>query len=406
MPGIIKTEAKAEGGDHTAPSTDELLGRARALVPILKDRAAEDAANRCVRRETIEEMGDARLHLALVPKRWGGFELSPRVGLEISRILAMGDLSVSWLHGIYCNHAYHLAYFPDGAQEEVWADGPGARIVSPYAPEGTATPVPGGYKLRGRWRYSSGCIYSDWAMIGGLILREGLPPEYRVFLIPRSDYQVLDTWHVTGLEATASNDLLVEEVFVPEHRTLQNHPVEDFDVAARAGNPGHIYRIPFYQIAYRSLSTGQLGVLEAMIDAFVDLNKSRINMSGGEVKGDPDAQFAVAAAKSGLDEMLAVLDRNVAKLEADARARRDTSLEERLRFRFQSSHVAQRVFELATLLYQSAGTRSIIRAMPFELPYRNILAARAHFANTYTDAARKFGSFELGLPHSERDASL
>ncbi|MHC0054707.1 acyl-CoA dehydrogenase family protein [Actibacterium sp. D379-3] len=407
MSSLDISGAAAKTSTASIPTPEDMYARAEAMVPMLRERAREDAANCNVRRETVEAYDEAGFQLMMMPKRWGGYEMSPRVGLEVGRILARGDLSVAWIHGIYSTHSYHLAMFSNEAQEEVWGTSPLARIVSPYAPEGQAEPVPGGgYKLSGHWHYSSGSAHSDWAMIGAFIMHEDLPPEYRVVLIPRSDYTINEVWDVTGLEATGSNELIVEDVFVPEYRTLPCDALDDLGRAERNGNPGWTYKVPYFQIGFRSLSTAPLGALEALCEAAMDLNKMRLSSIGGSAKKDPDAQLAIAAAVSGADEIRAVMSRNLDVMERLAQEGGVPTVEERLRYRYQSSYAAQRVFELATKVFQTVGSRSILAEYPFDMIYRNIIAARAHFANNDAEFGRAYGAVLLGAKLPPMDIRL
>src|SRR3546814_9465918 len=88
-------------------------------------------------------------------------------------------------------------------------------------PKGQVKPVEGGFRFSGRWGFSSGCDHCDWIFLGGLIFTEGQPPEYRTFLLPKSDFEIVDTWHVMGLKGTGSKDIVVNDVFVPEYRPHQ-----------------------------------------------------------------------------------------------------------------------------------------------------------------------------------------
>ncbi|MGH6781803.1 MAG: flavin-dependent monooxygenase, partial [Sphingomonadaceae bacterium] len=221
------------------------------------------------------------------------------------------------MYGILSVHSFHLALFDPRAVADVWSDDNHALIASPYAP-GAAVPVDGGYRLTGRWRFSSGCQHSDWIFLGGVIDRGGtadhfLDADYRAFLLPRADFQIVDTWRSTGLKGTGSNDIIVEGAFVPEHRT---HSMAD---AAAGTNPGlgaenSLYRYPYWQLFLRSVSTAAIGGLQGMVDAFVRYGTSRTSTSGQPTATDPDATLALAEAMSAIAEMKGTLRRNFARM--------------------------------------------------------------------------------------------
>src|SRR6516164_2114908 len=118
-------------------------------------------------------------------------------------------------------HTWHLALFPPQAQDDVWGEDTSIQLSTSLAPTGTVERVDGGFRLSGRWSFSSGCDYCQWAALGGMApaVESGAPPDARIFLLPRRDYVIDDNWHVTGLCATGSKDIVVAEAFVPEYRT-------------------------------------------------------------------------------------------------------------------------------------------------------------------------------------------
>ena len=187
------------------------------MIAILAQRAVIDERRRRLSDETIAQLREIGIPRVMQPKRWGGYEMEPGVFAEIQMALGEGDLSAAWIAGVYAGHGYHVALFDERAQREVWNENEEALIASPYAPNGRAVPVAGGFKFSGRWQFSSGCLHSNWILLGGVSSED--QSDARVFLLPRKDYEIIDTWRVMGLEATGSHDILVEDVFVPEYRT-------------------------------------------------------------------------------------------------------------------------------------------------------------------------------------------
>lgn len=191
-----------------APTPQELIARARALIPKLAARAPQAEQERRLPKETIADMQAAGLFRVLQPKRWGGYEMDPATYFEIQLALGEGCMSTAWVYGVPGIHPWLMGLYDDRAAQEVWGEDDTVLISSSLMPAGAATPAPGGFRLRGRWKFSSGCEHCAWAFLGAVATEDGRP-ERGIFLLPRSDYRIIDTWHVSGLKATGSHDIVV-----------------------------------------------------------------------------------------------------------------------------------------------------------------------------------------------------
>ena len=171
------------------PSPDVLVARARAMIPMLKARAAKCVADRDVSVETMREFHEAGFFRILQPKRWGGYEMHPNVFFEVQKALAEGCMSTGWMYGVVGCHPYELALFHDQAQQEVWGEDTSVLASSSYQPVGKVTRVEGGFRLSGRWGFSTGSVHCDWVCLGSIVppAAEGEAPDMRTFLLPRSD---------------------------------------------------------------------------------------------------------------------------------------------------------------------------------------------------------------------------
>ena len=152
----MASAAKIDVPLASIPSPDELIARARAMVPALKARAKACTAARNVSAESVAEMQAAGFFRVLQPKRWGGYEMSPNVYFDILRTLAEGCMSTAWIYGVIGCHPYELALFHDQAQREVWGSDESTLVSSTYQPVGKVEPAEGGFYLSGRWGFSSG----------------------------------------------------------------------------------------------------------------------------------------------------------------------------------------------------------------------------------------------------------
>src|SRR5262245_28742079 len=203
---------------------DSYLERVRALLPALRERAHQAEELRRLPDETVKDFLEGGLFRCLQPRRYGGFQLDP--GTFYQAVMEVGTVcgSSAWVLGVVGIHNWQLALFSPRAQDEVWADDPNTQISTALSPTGTVERVEGGFRLHGRWSFSSGCDFCEWAVLGGIAPppSAGDPPDARTFLLPRRDYTIDDAWHVIGLCGTGSKDLVVTDAFVPEYRTHTN----------------------------------------------------------------------------------------------------------------------------------------------------------------------------------------
>lgn len=372
----------AASGPEVTPEI--LLERARAMVPALKARARQTVEERKVPDETIAELHKAELFRPLQPKRWGGFEMHPNVFYEIQQILAEGCMSTGWVYGVVGGHAHQIALFPNQAQEEVWGKDNTALASSSYQPVGKVEHADGGYYLSGHWGFSSGTDHCDWVLLGAVIppKGEGDTPEMRTFLLPRKDYEIVDAWHVFGLQGTGSQDIVVDRVFVPEYRT---HKASDGMYCTNPGqevNTGPLYRIPWAQLFLRLVSTSALGGARAAVNAAREIAQARVSTNTGKAsKSDPILIGALARAHAEIDEMAAVLRRNINELVDYAEKGEPIPMDRRVLFRYHSSTVARRCAALVDDLMPKLGGRAIYTSSPIVQPWLDLHAARAHVAN-------------------------
>jgi 3-hydroxy-9,10-secoandrosta-1,3,5(10)-triene-9,17-dione monooxygenase len=382
------------------PEPATLVARARAMIPALKARAAEGEADRKIPDATIREFKDAGFFDILKPKRWGGFEMEPQVFYEVQMAVAEGCMSSAWVLGVVGVHPLQLGLFPLEAQEDVWGQDASVLVSSSYQPVGKVEKAEGGYYLSGQWAFSSGCQHCDWAFLGALIFPEaGGPPEYRTFLVPRSDYTILDTWHTFGLKATGSHDVKVERAFVPEHRT---HKAMDGYLCrnpGQAANPGDIFKLPWAAVFTRAVSTASIGATQDVLNSFLEIAKSRVSTNTGmATKADPFALSAAANAAAEIASMKAVLFEAFDAMMATVRQGKDVPAEDRVFYKYQASRVARKCADIADELLLLAGARGIFTENPMVRPWLDLKAGRAHIANNANLAGLTLGGSYLGAP--------
>nr|WP_220497303.1 acyl-CoA dehydrogenase family protein [Burkholderia contaminans] len=381
-----------------------LIARAEALAPTLAGRAAQADAQGRIPAETIADMQAAGFFKVLQPKRYGGYELDPQAFFDIQMALARGCMSTAWVYGVVGVHNWQLALFDERAQQDVWGNDPATLIASTYMPVGRVTPVDGGFRLSGHWKFSSGSELCEWVFLGALVPAAvaGQPPEYRTFLLPKSDYRIQQDWDVLGLRATGSHDIVVDDVFVPAYRT---HKAIDGMMGTSPGlavNDAPLFRLPFAQIFVRAVCTSCIGALQGALDDFTGYAATRVSAnSGAKTTDDPGAQNACANAAVAIDEMQVLLKRNFAELMASVTGGPAVSIERRVHFRYQSAQVAERCAQAANALLRYAGGNGIYHRNPLVRRFLDLHAARAHYANNVDRFGQNLGAVMLGRENTD-----
>jgi 3-hydroxy-9,10-secoandrosta-1,3,5(10)-triene-9,17-dione monooxygenase len=384
-----------------APSPEALVASARAMIPVLKERAARAEAERRIPDATIADMQAAGFFRVLQPRRWGGYEMDPQVFYDIQIALSEGCMSTGWVYGTVGGHPYEIALFPDAAQREVWAEDDAQLVSSSYQPVGTVERVADGFLLSGRWGFSSGCDHCQWVLLGAMVppAHEGEAPDMRTFLLPRRDYTIIDAWDTFGLKGTGSNDILVERVLVPEYRT--HRAVDGFlcQNPGQAINDAPLFRLPWAQVFVRLVSTAAIGATRGAIQAALDITRTRVSTNTGKAaKSDPIVLNAIARAYAEVDEMEAVLVRNFTAMMASARSLEAISVPARTLYRYQSASVVQRCAALVDAMMPALGGRAIYNSSPIVRYWLDLNAARAHIANDPHNFAPDLANGLLGEP--------
>lgn len=384
------------------PSPEALLARVRALGPLIQAQARDADRTRRLTGEVVEAMKEAGLFRILQPRRWGGYELDLatfyRVQLEVSKF----DMSAGWVHGVVGVHAWQAGLFDDRAARDIWGEDPTVLIASSYMPTAKLTPVEGGFRVSGRWRFSSGCHHAEWFFLGGL-----LPPDEEglvrpgTLLLPKCDVTILDTWDVAGLQGTGSHDVVVEDAFLPVHR-IHRH-IDGFRCTSpgNAINTAWLYRVPFFQAFLRAVSTASIGALDAMTASFADYGSGKVSAFGGKTREDPTAQLALAEARSAVDEMTALLLRNMGALRGYAERGEIPPVEERLLYKYQASEVANRCALLGARLFRATGGSGLFNEHPFARLLANLNAGRQHVVNQYEQWGANYGACLMGRTNED-----
>ena len=370
------------------------------LLPVLRERAQETEDARAVPADSVKALTEVGFFRLLQPARFGGLEADPVTFLTAVRLIASACGSTGWVASVVGVHPWQLALFPLQAQEEVWGADTNTRMSSSYAPTGRAEAVAGGHRLTGRWSFSSGCDHATWVLLGAIVPdADGVPADFRTFLLPASDYAIDDVWDTVGLRGTGSNDIVVDGAFVPEHRSLSFNDVFRCDSPGQQANPAPLYRLPYGSLFSYAITTPIIGIASGAYEAHVAYQKERVRASyvGQKAWEDPHSQVRVAEAAADLDSAWLALERNMAELMVHARAGEKIPLPLRLRVRRDQVRGTGQAISAVDRLFENSGGRALRRGTPIQRFWRDAHAGRVHAINDPERALTMFGRGEFGL---------
>jgi 3-hydroxy-9,10-secoandrosta-1,3,5(10)-triene-9,17-dione monooxygenase len=373
----------------------------RDLLPVLRERAQETEDRRVVPAESVKALAETGFFRLLQPARFGGFEADPLTFLSAVRLIASACGSTGWVASVVGVHPWQLALFPLQAQEEVWGADNATRMSSSYAPTGKASLAAGGYQLSGRWSFSSGCDHASWVLLGGIVRdADGRPVDFRTFLLPAADYTIEDVWDTVGLRGTGSNDILVDDVFVPAHRSLSFTDTSRCACPGQEANPAPLYRIPFGSLFSYAITTPIIGMATGAYEAHVAYQRERVRAAyaGQRAAEDPFSQVRVAEAASELDAAWLQLEQNMRELMGHAVAGREIPLDLRLRVRRDQVRGTGRAISAVDRLFENSGGRALATGTPIQRFWRDAHAGRVHAINDPERALTMYGKGEFGLP--------
>jgi 3-hydroxy-9,10-secoandrosta-1,3,5(10)-triene-9,17-dione monooxygenase len=202
----------------TSPAA--LFDAASALVPYLTQREAATTAARDVPPETIAAYHQTGILRVLQPRRFGGHQASFGLFSRIVEKLAEGCASSAWVYAVLGEHQWIIGCMPERAQIDVWGDNPSAVASSSLAPRATAQRAADGWRLSGKFPFSSGSSHAQWAIVGARCPDAAGNLATRYLLVPMKEIEIIDDWHVLGLRGTGSRTLHLRDVFIPHHRSV------------------------------------------------------------------------------------------------------------------------------------------------------------------------------------------
>ena len=391
--------AGAESGERAYAA---MIARTKALVPQLRERAARTEELRQLPPETERDLHETGLFRILQPKRVGGAELDYVALIDCADLLGQADASVAWNFGNLASHHWMLGMFEETAQDAVWGKDPDTLIASSFIfPAGRARKVDGGYRLHGSWPFSSGVASCEWNMLASVVASDDEADgiEYRIFLLPKSDYRVLDTWNVAGLRGTGSSDVEVRDAFVADCMTVAVGHLAGGPTPGSTINPNPLYSLPVFSLFPYVLSGVALGNAQACLDDYVEVVRHRISTYNRAKLSDfQSTQIKIAEASAKIDAARLIMRSACAAAMENARRGHVPNMAAKTKYRRDGAFSVNLCTEAVSMLFAASGARGLFTTGVLQRQFRDAHAINSHLAFNFDAAGTNYGRVALGLP--------
>ncbi len=375
----------------------ELIAKARALAPVLRERASEAERLRRLPDATQAAFRAAGFYRILQPARYGGLEA--RYGLQtmLGAEAARGCASSGWCLSITAAHSWIFGMFPRQAQDEFWSPDPQRTLASSFlAVSPSLTPQSGGIRLSGRWRFSSNVNHCDGIILLVMLPGAGGPPRQTFAFLHRAQYEIEDTWNVVGLAATGSNDVVVRDAVVPEHRLLDVMSTREGRTPGAEANPHYLFALPLFAAFAHCLVGAALGAAEGALDQIAESLKGKTSVANVKLAEQPTVQTRIAEAAAEIAAARALLQVDRARINDMGRLRLLPDDETRVRYRLDVGYAAKLSVQAIERLLPIVGGRGLELADPFQRAWRDAHAVAQHIALSWDLQALNYGAVRLG----------
>ena len=384
--------------DDSTLSEEEraLLGRARALIPSLAERAPAAAAARRLPPETIAEYRDAGILRILQPKCFGGMQGRFSLFSRIVEELTYGCASSAWVYAVLAEHQWIIAQYPEETQIDVWGDDPEAVASSSLAPRAAAKRVAGGWRLSGSFPFSSGCDYAQWAILGAFLGELGDPRHIAYLLAPLAEIEIVDDWQVLGLAGTGSKSLVLHDIFIPEHRCVM---VSDLFAGTPPGALVHpeypVLRAPRGFLVSYSLPPVAIALGRRALDIACTTLAGRVSRGVTKLAESEVVQMAIGEAAAAIDVATMLLHTGRESSTAAVSSGRRITEAEALRARRDMVYAQHQVGWAVDRLCELNGARWVYDSDQLGAIHRDMMTILTHHAASRQAAMAPYGRMLL-----------
>ncbi|WP_123026492.1 acyl-CoA dehydrogenase family protein [Mycolicibacterium stellerae] len=376
----------------------KLVERAHELAPLVASEAEKTEQLGEVPRVLIDQFCSAGFMKVLVPKCYGGYELGVDTMSRIVRAIAPSCSSTAWVLAFYIGHNFLHSLFPERSQQEVFADRSFALSPGTAAPQFKMEPVDGGYLVTGRSSWNSGSAAAEWYLAGGFASTEAGARNHVLFLVPASDAKAVDNWDVAAMRGTSSDDMVLDNVFVPEYRTADATRVMSGDSPGSRLHSNAMYSMPVMPLLLAEVLPIIVGAYRAVVDEYTAFVESRQGPRfTTRTPGKQLTQIKVGRGKAGADLADAMLDDYLRVLTTTpSEILRDPVTRAGLKARVAT--ITDFCAEGIDVVVQAAGAEAFRSKSPLQRFFRDISMLRVHAYLDLENASETYGRLLFGLP--------
>jgi alkylation response protein AidB-like acyl-CoA dehydrogenase len=361
-------------------SVTEVSAQVDSLRPLIEESADASEKARKVEQPVIDALTRTGLFHTFVPADLGGGEIDLPSALRLFERLCAVDGSTGWVAMICASSGILASYLPKEGAREVFGEGPGVVTCGVVAPKGKAVTVDGGYRVSGRWPFASGCHHSGWVALNCMTETNGeiemTPmgmPNLRFTMLPVSDVKILDTWHVAGLRATGSNDIVADDVFVPA-----DHSYGFFSDQPRSS--ATLYKVSIPSLFASAVAACALGIARGALDEIRAVVGQRMPASISSPLSEwGHAQMEYARGEAALRSARAFLYESLQEVWDEFDRGETPTIETQAMVRLASTQAMEGSVRATDIAYALGGGSAIYESSTLQRRFRDIHTMTQHF---------------------------
>jgi alkylation response protein AidB-like acyl-CoA dehydrogenase len=397
---LLITKTKQSGGSYMTVQgqvlnkrfteiESELIEKAREAGQLAESELVTSELNASVSQNFVNKLIEAGITRAMLPKEYGGPQISLRGLGEIVRTIAYHNISAAWVGYFFPLHNSLPSHLPQEGRDEMIKSG--GLIVDVFAPVGQVMVVNGGIRLTGTYNYTSGVAFAEWIGLGAFAqLPEGDRPEFIMGFMRKDEVQVNENWDTFGLRGSGSNQVVASDVFIPRRRVLRLEVANDTRRPPVGSNydPDYpYYHVPFFSAFYLGFPNMALGGAKRLIDEYKQRTAARVRLHGENEKDSPRSQRILAQLMLQYKKANGLMDHYY-----DLLATYETEGPyEKGEFSAVRAEIIKICQDIATTVMVSLGGASLSKNDTIEVFVRDIIAVATHVTSLYEDAVYTYG---------------